>query len=509
MVRMDEMSDETAGAAVHRSRGRHVWLLGPTATSARTARHVLGRTLRAHRHDDWAEVAELAVTELVTNAVLHAHTDIILTATISPAELRVEVADSSPELPRPRAENTESTTGRGLALVSLLASSTGVDSNPAGGKTVWFTIRSDRPSPTEEDLLDAWDIDSSPLDDAQAPPRPTGHTGQTSPVAHLTNGTDPRPSEPRSVDAHASTRWVQSVRLPLAGVPLQLWLAAETHHDALLRELTLYTADHDLPGVDVTTANHARARITAAVTAAVQALSDTSTTGAATPEGHLLEPLQAVDLVIDITTLTQTKDAFLTLQHTLDVAERLAASGRLLARPGLPEVIAVRNWVCQQVTAQVEATPTIPWTIETAPSRGEPEETPTTRTLRPHHDPDLAAVRTSSRAVIAADESNRIVAVSSAMTKIIGGHAHDLVGQRITTVIPPRLREAHIAGFTRFLATGHARVLGTWLELPVLRADGTEVDCHVRITAIAGSDRNLYLAVFRAPQTRDQNQGAD
>jgi len=38
----------------------------------------------------------------------------------------------------------------------------------------------------------------------------------------------------------------------------------------------------------------------------------------------------------------------------------------------------------------------------------------------------------------------------------------------VVTTIPPRLREAHVAGFSAHLSTGQAHVLGVALRLPAL-----------------------------------------
>ena len=62
------------------------------------------------------------------------------------------------------------------------------------------------------------------------------------------------------------------------------------------------------------------------------------------------------------------------------------------------------------------------------------------------------------------------------------------------TIIPPQLREAHVAGFTRHLATGEAHVLGVPLRLPVLRADGTEVECDYLVERADSPGRTVYLA---------------
>jgi PAS domain S-box-containing protein len=71
----------------------------------------------------------------------------------------------------------------------------------------------------------------------------------------------------------------------------------------------------------------------------------------------------------------------------------------------------------------------------------------------------------------------------------------DLVGRRIVALVPPELREAHVAGFSRHLTTGEARVLGVPVQLPALRADGSILLCDVLIeqrSVVAG--RHLYVA---------------
>jgi PAS domain S-box-containing protein len=108
---------------------------------------------------------------------------------------------------------------------------------------------------------------------------------------------------------------------------------------------------------------------------------------------------------------------------------------------------------------------------------------------------DDTEVRTSKRAVVAADDSNRLIAVSQAAAAMLGGTPADLIGRRITTIIPPRLRDQHVAGFTRHLATGEAHVLGVELELPVLRLDGREVMRRLMIEQVtAPAGRQVYVA---------------
>ena len=87
-----------------------------------------------------------------------------------------------------------------------------------------------------------------------------------------------------------------------------------------------------------------------------------------------------------------------------------------------------------------------------------------------------------TRHAVVADASNHLVAVSPVLLELLG-HGPGLVGRRLVELVPPRLREAHVAGFTRHLATGERRILDTPVRLPVLAADGSEITCDVLIHA--------------------------
>jgi PAS domain S-box-containing protein len=85
--------------------------------------------------------------------------------------------------------------------------------------------------------------------------------------------------------------------------------------------------------------------------------------------------------------------------------------------------------------------------------------------------------------VIAADSSHRITFVADAAARLLGWQSTELLGRRLTAIIPPRLREAHLAGFTRFHVTGETRVLGRCIRVPALRKDGSELDVDLFIEA--------------------------
>ena len=79
------------------------------------------------------------VSELATNAVIHARTEFVVEVAQTADKVRVEVRDSSPVVPAQRRYGEESTTGRGLRLVATMAGEWGVETH-GNGKTVWFEI---------------------------------------------------------------------------------------------------------------------------------------------------------------------------------------------------------------------------------------------------------------------------------------------------------------------------------------------------------------------------------
>ena len=97
-------------------------------------------------HDELAETAQLLVSELVTNAVLHSGTELELRATTSGPRVRIEVHDGSTAVPSPRHYDQEAATGQGIGMVEVLASAWGVQPAASGGKVVWFELGDPGPS---------------------------------------------------------------------------------------------------------------------------------------------------------------------------------------------------------------------------------------------------------------------------------------------------------------------------------------------------------------------------
>jgi anti-sigma regulatory factor (Ser/Thr protein kinase) len=112
--------------------------LPPEPASATRARE-LAREYVANCPPEVVDTVALLVTELVTNAVLHARTELHLIVETEPGVVRLRVEDRALGTPVLRHYDTDDVTGRGLALVELLATRWGVEPRPEG-KSVWCEI---------------------------------------------------------------------------------------------------------------------------------------------------------------------------------------------------------------------------------------------------------------------------------------------------------------------------------------------------------------------------------
>ncbi len=116
------------------------WTVWRLPDAVMHARRFTARTLRSWTVDEELDVAQLVVSELVTNAIAHTRGEVRLDLTLAADRLRIAVNDASPRAPaKPTSVDWESTGGRGLLLVEAVSASWG--SVPlSGGKQVWSEI---------------------------------------------------------------------------------------------------------------------------------------------------------------------------------------------------------------------------------------------------------------------------------------------------------------------------------------------------------------------------------
>ncbi|MGV9347062.1 SpoIIE family protein phosphatase [Streptomyces spiralis] len=268
--------------------------------SAAAARRFVAEAL-AGAPSDLVHTAQLLVSELVTNAVLHARTQVEVGVRVHGGRVRVQVGDERPSRGLvPQDCPPYAGTGQGLALVEHLASRHGVHADDRQ-KTVWFELWADGP-----------------------PPPSPGWAAHVPPCA--TKGT-----------------------VTLVDVPSALYAASQQHRHTLLRELTLAAsagADLGVASRDLVTANDINNVLSACVTAALE------------------EPLPDVDLrALSLALPADAAPAVLILRGVLELAEDAAREERLLTLPALPRSRAFQDWLFDQITDQLTGGRPTAWTV--------------------------------------------------------------------------------------------------------------------------------------------------
>ncbi len=171
-------------------------------------------------------------------------------------------------------------------------------------------------------------------------------------------------------------------------------------------------------------------------------------------------------------------DTSLERLRLIDVADGLARQGRLLIRPPVPEIGACRHWLYTQVHEQMSGIAAQPWRL--------PDLLQPARAGAVLFAEEVASLQATAVATIVADDANQIIFVNDAAGELLGWDSDALVGQRLTIIIPPALRERHLAGFSRLQLTGEPTLLGRPVDVPALRRDGSEVPVVLTISAVKG-----------------------
>jgi anti-sigma regulatory factor (Ser/Thr protein kinase) len=119
--------------------------LAAAPDSPQLARRFVSERINAWGYSHLTQVVELLTSEVVTNAVVHARAPFVVELEDQGDGVLVAVEDPDTALPRRIDASPSSIGGRGLVIISALATDWGVDPVPGRGKRVWFKV-ADGPS---------------------------------------------------------------------------------------------------------------------------------------------------------------------------------------------------------------------------------------------------------------------------------------------------------------------------------------------------------------------------
>ncbi|MBI5106188.1 MAG: PAS domain S-box protein [Solirubrobacterales bacterium] len=111
--------------------------------------------------------------------------------------------------------------------------------------------------------------------------------------------------------------------------------------------------------------------------------------------------------------------------------------------------------------------------------------------------------------IVTMDADGRVVEVNPAAERTFGYAAGEMVGRELAElIIPPALRAAHREGVERYVATGQGRMVGHPVELPAMRADGSEFPVEIAITRPRLPGQPLFTGFIRDVTERRRDEQA-
>ncbi len=120
-----------------------------------------------------------------------------------------------------------------------------------------------------------------------------------------------------------------------------------------------------------------------------------------------------------------------------------------------------------------------------------------------------AILETALDCIITIDHEGVVLEWNPASERTFGYSREEATGRLLgELIVPEPLREQHYQGIARYLATGEGSLLGNRIEVPALRADGTEIVVELAITSIATDGPPLFTAYVRDVTARKQTDEA-
>ena len=111
--------------------------------------------------------------------------------------------------------------------------------------------------------------------------------------------------------------------------------------------------------------------------------------------------------------------------------------------------------------------------------------------------------------IITMDATGRVLEFNVAAQRVFGYSRAQALGQELARlIIPPALRDRHRAGLKRYLETGEGPVLNQRLEVPAVRADGSEILVELAITALRIEQQPVFVAYLRDITARSRGEEA-
>jgi two-component system sensor kinase FixL len=123
-------------------------------------------------------------------------------------------------------------------------------------------------------------------------------------------------------------------------------------------------------------------------------------------------------------------------------------------------------------------------------------------------------VEHSSDAIVTIDETSTILYANASVERVLGYDPDDLIGEKLTVMMPERFHDVHMSAVEAYLRTGERQIDWNGVELPAVHSEGHEVPLSITFEEhtyegthmFSGIMRDISDRVEREQQLRQQNE---
>ncbi|WP_037471076.1 PAS domain S-box protein [Sinorhizobium fredii] len=115
---------------------------------------------------------------------------------------------------------------------------------------------------------------------------------------------------------------------------------------------------------------------------------------------------------------------------------------------------------------------------------------------------------TATDVIVAIDQTSTILFVNRAVEKAFGYTPAEIVGQKITVLMPERLRQRHEQAIRAYLDTGEKHISWDAVSLPGLHKSGREIILDVSFAEVGSGEERFFSGILRDVTERRRTEEA-
>lgn len=118
-----------------------------------------------------------------------------------------------------------------------------------------------------------------------------------------------------------------------------------------------------------------------------------------------------------------------------------------------------------------------------------------------------AVIDSAVDGIVVIDAHGRIESFNRSAERLFGYAIDDVLGRNVSMLMPSPYREEHDTYLSRYLATGHAKIIGIGREVPGLRKDGTTFPLHLSVGEVTIGGQRKFTGILHDLSRRVQMEG--